>query len=394
MIIKHSLTEKLIQRGLLNRRTGSVSEAYIDLNPLLKNPFSSGVPSDDGCTMVVAVVTPKWFITANVGDSRAVLIRANDYKVIFQTVDHDASVIERINHIVKFNGMLLKKIHTPQGIRLSYFTPSENEKVADDNIHYENKVFADARIALPEEFKSEEILPPRYFKSTKTLNLTGVVGDITFKVDAKSFLELKRALNEIESYSNLDNVEFLNSMHPDKFKIVPVISAPIINSIPDIVFTPLKASDVRYMMVIASDGLWQYMKDDVTELLEIISPHYPAVFSEIKNDINSLIQNHKISLESVGLKRNALLAELEENPKSNKRLLVALHKVLNDLNSFVLSPPKLVAPIRDDFSALVMDIHPVSGLNSVFDSNLSKPLIFAATRAGIGGSITEIEKSQ
>ena len=51
-----------------------------------------------------------------------------------------------------------------------------------------------------------------------------------------------------------------------------------------------------------------------------------------------------------------LSAELEENSRSVKRLMSCLHRVMNELNTFVLTPLRSPNLIRDDFSALVMDI--------------------------------------
>lgn len=75
--------------------------------------------------------------------------------------------------------------------------------------------------------------------------------------------------------------------------------------------------------------------------------------------------------------------------------MLALHRTMNEMNTYVLQPAKSLNPIRDDYSALVMDLRFMSNVVTTpitVDTMNESALVIAATSAGIGGTYSEMEK--
>ena len=84
--------------------------------------------------------------------------------------------------------------------RLVSFIPAATEPVDAAGVHYTHRVWhTEARVALPDEWKASDVLPSRFFKVTKTLNLAGTLGDVSFKLSRATFARLKQVLAEIDA---------------------------------------------------------------------------------------------------------------------------------------------------------------------------------------------------
>lgn len=371
-IIRFAIQEKFLQRGLVTKKGPNVPEALVKENPLLAHPLPVGVPCDDGCTCVMAILLPTMMITCNVGDSRITLLRSSDLATLYKTMDQDMTVVSRVQHIVNAQGTLLRK-GGPQN-RLMSFLPKPGEKTDANGVHFTQKVWSEARVALPEEWKEVEVVPPRYFKATKTLNLAGVIGDITFKLSKDCFNRLRAQLREIDviaansvSLAPQSAINMLvNNLKVENFRVFPEMKT-IVDNRPDIDCVPINPADERLFLVIASDGLWQYLRmEDDSELRALLQPHYPIVLQEVQKDVQAIAAKAGIELALPDPEQRAALhAELEENPKSVRRLMQALHRVVNEFNTYVLMPQRSSNLVRDDFSSLVMDIQILRGLHFV-----------------------------
>jgi serine/threonine protein phosphatase PrpC len=324
--------------------------------------------------MVAAVLLPTMLISVNVGDSRLTVLRAADLSTLFATMDQDMTVKARVDHIVAAQGSLLRKGGPQSNHRLVSFLPKAGEKTDAAGLHYSHKVWSEARVALPEEWKEVDLLPNRFFKVTKTLNLAGTMGDISFKLSRATFVRLKQLIAEIEQTANASvampvaqaHQFLLQQLHPSRLR-VDLETRTIVDSTPDVAFYPIVPSDERMLMVLASDGLWQYLRtEDDAELCAILRNFYPLVLGEMGADVRALATKHNINLAAADdEQRAALVAELEENPKSVRRLMLALHRMVNELNTYVLMPQRSSNLVRDDFSAVVMDVQILRGLQLV-----------------------------
>lgn len=151
-------------------------------------------------------------------------------------------------------------------------------------------------------------------------------------------------------------------LHPARLRL-DLETRTIVDSTPDVAFCPIAPSDERLLVVLASDGLWQYLRTpDDSELCSVLQNFYPAVLAEMGADVRALAAKHNINLAAADdEQRAALIAELEENPKSVRRLMLALHRVVNELNTYVLMPQRSSNLVRDDFSVLCMDVQILRG---------------------------------
>jgi hypothetical protein len=214
------------------------------------------------------------------------------------------------------------------------------------------------------------------------------MGDISFKLSRATFARLKQMIAEIEQIANASMAmptaqahQFLmQQLHPNRLRI-ELETKTIVDSNPDVAFCPIDPADERLFVVMASDGLWQYLRTpDDSELCSVLQNFYPAVLSEMGADVRALAAKHNINLAAADdEQRAALVAELEENPKSVRRLMLALHRVVNELNTYVLMPQRSSNLVRDDFSALVMDVQ--------FLSAGTQATVAAATPANLSVSL-------
>ena len=139
-ILRFACQEKFVQRGLVTKKGAAVSAEQCAAHPYLAAPLPVGIPCDDGCTMVCAILLPTMLITANVGDSRLTMLRAADLGTRFATMDQDMTVKQRVDHIVNAQGSLLRKGGPQSNHRLVSFLPKVGEKVEPDGLHYSHKV--------------------------------------------------------------------------------------------------------------------------------------------------------------------------------------------------------------------------------------------------------------
>jgi hypothetical protein len=152
-IIRFACQEKFVQRGLITKKGAAVSAEQVAAHPYLAAPLPVGVPCDDGCTMVAAILLPTMLISVNVGDSRLTVLRAADLSTLYATMDQDMTVKARVDHIVAAQGSLLRKGGPQSNHRLVSFLPKAGERTDAGGLHYSHKVWSEARVALPEEWK-------------------------------------------------------------------------------------------------------------------------------------------------------------------------------------------------------------------------------------------------
>ncbi|KAJ3039621.1 hypothetical protein HDV00_012079 [Rhizophlyctis rosea] len=201
------------------------------------NTSNSTTPWDDGCTLNLVVIMDGWFISAHVGDSRTVLGQArqaeavedernilNDvYDMKFATTDHSPAHPERALAIHKAGGVFKEWKNTPP-IPITFTSPDSTAKDEEPKLSYETiRALESARVFRPTTFVHPYGLP------VKNLSLSDAMGDVTMKFPPALF-------------SGKPDVEIVK-------------------------FDP----DERYVVLMASDGIWTYLKEDNGSYAECMS---------------------------------------------------------------------------------------------------------------------------
>lgn len=187
------------------------------------SPYSAAAkaykPADDGCTLVVNVFYRNYLINCNVGDSRTLLLQrereqTDIWKPCYSSLDHTPGLMEKAIQINKNGGRFLYEGATYQ--QAGYII---EESVRMSRSH--DEWLANCRIGRQFGWKIQEL----DFPALTTLNLTGTMGDLFFKYDP-----------------------------------------PLLTSRPDVEFIQLDLNTKSYMMVMASDGLWDHMSRNQPEV--------------------------------------------------------------------------------------------------------------------------------
>ena len=179
--------------------------------------FREDRPADDGCTLVLNILYDGFMVNANVGDSRSLLLSRdadvsdedgivdNTWIPEFASIDHTPAHPEKAHQIHINGGRFI----------LNGCTASVNDIINKDGISDSGSEFLSrCRIGRQVGWIIDELNYPAF----TTLNLTGTVGDLFFKY-----------------------------------------SPPLINARPDVSFVQLDLKENGYMLIMASDGLWDHM---------------------------------------------------------------------------------------------------------------------------------------
>jgi serine/threonine protein phosphatase PrpC len=254
------------------------------------NPFEPRYkklkPSDDGCTLVVNLIYGGFLINANVGDSRSLLMKQNmnkqqqaaipcsapqikteqDFRILnnigayaaryqnrwfpyFASEDHNTSHIRNATRIHQNGGRFIlngetHRVHdlfdqNVDAMNICNVTSSWPRSFAETRFSVDESKFSRlsrCRIGRPVGWKISEL----NFPSCTTLNLTGTAGDLFFKYDP-----------------------------------------PLITACPDVEFIELKLESESYLMVMATDGLWDHMVSQSSQIQNnLISDHASEVLAD------------------------------------------------------------------------------------------------------------------
>ncbi|KAI8820696.1 phosphatase 2C-like domain-containing protein, partial [Fimicolochytrium jonesii] len=182
-------------------------------------PSKAGKPVDDGCTLVVNIITKGWVININVGDSRTVVGMKADadhgstWDPVFESSDHNMTHPAKIHHIQRTGGQFIYPYGTLRTIELC---------AADGKpITAETKIpttpytqLEGMRIYRPPSAQIRAV----GVSHRRTLNLSATMGDLLFKVEPA-----------------------------------------VLSCVPDVEFVKLR-SDRPYILVAATDGVWDHMR--------------------------------------------------------------------------------------------------------------------------------------
>jgi len=182
--------------------------------------FKGEKPLDDGCTFIVNIIYKNMHINCNVGDSRTVLgrrenikrslfsHRENVWSQVFGSRDHAPELSDMAYHISQNGGIFLNQ----NGSKRIHGT----------------------------------IVPPQKRGTKPYSDLVGT--------------RIYRAVNDNITEIGISNMRTLNmgaTMGDLLFKIEPAV----LSNEPDVTFNKLNANK-DYLLVIASDGVWDYLKYD------------------------------------------------------------------------------------------------------------------------------------
>ncbi|KAI3647282.1 hypothetical protein MP228_007503 [Amoeboaphelidium protococcarum] len=191
-------------------------------SPSLKPPYRTKRPNDDGCTLIVNLLYNGFLVNCNVGDSRTLMLQKQAqslgdcdedlfdssayWKECFASRDHTPSQLEKAIKIYENGGR--------------FIYAGRDQCVANailDSIDFQEThvgMLEGCRIARAPGWKIDEL----NFPACTTLNLAGTMGDLFFKYEP-ALLDCK----------------------------------------PDVSFVQLKPNQNKYLMVMASDGLWDHL---------------------------------------------------------------------------------------------------------------------------------------
>jgi serine/threonine protein phosphatase PrpC len=171
-------------------------------------------PVDDGCTMVVNILQKGWVLNCNVGDSRTVLCRPSVYQKewipFFASSDHNMMNPVKVSDISKKGGKFLD----PTGTMILNVRV-EPPECRGGRLYRE---LSNSRLYRPQS----DIIRAVGCSHKRTLNLTGTMGDLLFKI------------------------------HP-----------PVLSCIPDFSFVRLEGPE--NVLIMATDGIWDHLYTDSTE---------------------------------------------------------------------------------------------------------------------------------
>jgi len=182
--------------------------------------FKGEKPLDDGCTFIVNIIYKNMHINCNVGDSRTVLGRRENIKrglfshresvwsQVFGSRDHAPELSDMAYHISQNGGIFLnqngsKRIHGAIVSPSKRGTKPYSDLVGTRIYRAVNQGISDIGIS-----------------NMRTLNMGATMGDLLFKIEPA-----------------------------------------VLSNEPDVTFNKLNANK-DYLLVIASDGVWDYLKYD------------------------------------------------------------------------------------------------------------------------------------
>ncbi|KAJ3338773.1 hypothetical protein HDU93_009087 [Gonapodya sp. JEL0774] len=235
-------------------------------------PVAPKKPADDGCTMVVNVISDGWLVNANLGDSRTVLARrryrvstpASDvpaFSVCFASVDHSPTHPPSVHHVVENGGIFISENGTPRRFTPPPLVSSDTRKPSA--AHRERySVLAGSRVyrTLNDEMREGGV------SNLKTLNLLGSLGDVGFKVGGRgkvirsrpdvSFAPLRAGLKndepekveqEPQHSGSEDEEEEQEELPPVRVfeEVEPEGTGPIVD---------------EYMYISCTDGVWDHLR--------------------------------------------------------------------------------------------------------------------------------------
>ncbi|KAJ3378089.1 hypothetical protein HDU84_007960, partial [Entophlyctis sp. JEL0112] len=200
--------------------------------------IASERPEDDGCALAVAVIHNSWLVNLNVGDSRmALMSRAKNsssatWKTVFVSTDHNMTHPAKVYSIFKAGGHFMSPSHT-----LIHIVPDDPTER-----HTPYTELASARIYRHPSAAVKAV----GVSHRRTLNLTGTMGDLLFKIEP-----------------------------------------PVLNGIPDVSFVELDASQWDYVMILATDGIWDHLMDNSSESerqADIVAKIVAAAVESVEDD--------------------------------------------------------------------------------------------------------------
>lgn len=183
-------------------------------------------PDDDGCTLVLNIIMNGHLINANIGDSRTILMaqEGEESRIVFSSVDHNTTNPTKIVEIVQNGGNFVSQ-------RGQILTVSQND------LNQDLSQLIHARI-----YRSPSLLSVNIGLShRRTLNLTGSMGDIHFKLDP-----------------------------------------PVLSSVPDVSIMELD-SNLEYILIAATDGVWDHLRS---------APNLQRQNDTVKDLVSSALKGH------------------------------------------------------------------------------------------------------
>lgn len=160
-------------------------------------------PDDDGCTLVLNIIKDGYLINANVGDSRTILgvKQEGETSIVFSSVDHNTTNPTKVLEIIQNGGNFVSQ-------KGQFFN------ISSDDVNQDFSQLFGARI-----YRSPSLLSIGIGLShRRTLNLTGSMGDIHFKLEP-----------------------------------------PVLSSTPDVSIMELNPT-LEYVMIAATDGVWDHLR--------------------------------------------------------------------------------------------------------------------------------------
>ncbi|KAI8827366.1 hypothetical protein BJ741DRAFT_630431 [Chytriomyces cf. hyalinus JEL632] len=174
-------------------------------------------PDDDGCTLVAVVLHDGWLVNMNVGDSRMTLAsrarktspsqkHQESWTRVFTSVDHNMTHPGKVYSIHSAGGHFMSPNHSLMAVNPQH--PSVRKGVPYEELNLA-RIYRHASPAVKAVGVSHR----------RTLNLTGTMGDLLFKIEPA-----------------------------------------VLNPLPDVSFVELDAS-LEYVMVLATDGIWDHLME-------------------------------------------------------------------------------------------------------------------------------------
>ncbi|KAJ3387608.1 hypothetical protein HDU80_000142 [Chytriomyces hyalinus] len=174
-------------------------------------------PDDDGCTLVAVVLHDGWLVNMNVGDSRMTLAsrarktspsqkHQESWTRVFTSVDHNMTHPGKVYSIHSAGGHFMSPNHSLMAVNPQH--PSVRNGVPYEELNLA-RIYRHASPAVKAVGVSHR----------RTLNLTGTMGDLLFKIEPA-----------------------------------------VLNPLPDVSFVELDAS-LEYVMVLATDGIWDHLME-------------------------------------------------------------------------------------------------------------------------------------
>ena len=229
-------------------------------------------PADDGCTLVVNILYDGYLVNCNVGDSRSLMLRSTaaseQWVPEFSSIDHTpghpekASMIQSNGGRYILNGttadvsLLVQEVHVEWAE--TDMLLQQQAAVSMQTAAY--SCLTRCRIGRPLNWKISEIDVP----ASTTLNLTGTMGDLFFKYNPS-----------------------------------------LITARPDVTFVPMQPlENRRYMLVMATDGLWDHMTEfDPVKQASVVSEYVENTMSVGGDNLGFMIQNGKAAAAAANKKQ-------------------------------------------------------------------------------------------